>query len=125
MVDLSGLEQLESVEGFSIQFMNSLISIEGLANVSTTGGVIIYSNSSLESMDGLENLTDLQHLWVSYNNSLESVQGLSGMVTVENDLRINGNELLCNDLALVVQDKILGNGGVGGDIIINQNKACL
>ncbi len=124
IVDLSGLEQLESVEGFSIQFMSSLISIEALANTSTNGGVIIYSNPSLESMNGLENLTDLQHLWVSYNNALESVQGLSGMVAVENDLRINGNELLCNDLALIVQDKILGNGGVGGDITISQNKEC-
>ncbi|MBV1921628.1 MAG: hypothetical protein KUG73_13195, partial [Pseudomonadales bacterium] len=111
-------------ESFSIQFMSSLISIEGLSSASTQGGVIIYSNPLLESMDGLEKLTDLEYLWVFGNDSLESVQGLSNMVAVENDLRINGNEMLCNDLALVVQDKILANGGVGGDIMIDQNKEC-
>jgi len=106
LVSLTGLENLEQIEGsliigdawfFSAWGNPSLASLSGLDNLTSIGGSLkILKNSSLTSIIGLNNLAYIEEDIIIENENLTSLSGLENITSVEGDIW-------------------LGYGGLGGN----------
>lgn len=94
LTDLSGLENLEVIEGKLVAFENNqLKSLSGLENLKTLGGVLIHHNKNLESVS-LSAVNDSLSSYEVYNNTnLRTISGLNGMTYIEK-VRIENNDSL-------------------------------
>ncbi|MEZ4447440.1 MAG: hypothetical protein R3B72_50655 [Polyangiaceae bacterium] len=88
-------------------------SFEGLTKLHTVGGWLrLYRVPDLETWQGLEHVTSLARLEISSNPKLRSLAGLAGLVEVEGDVTITGNDLL----PVAEVDALLARVAVGGTI---------
>ena len=98
LIDLSGLEALETVGGtLSIADNPELRSLNGLTGLETTGALTVSANPLLTSLDGLCRLTDSGDAVSLVDNvGLESIAALSG-VTVRSILVLRNPALTTLD----------------------------
>jgi len=92
LTDLSGIENLTSVENIRISSNYNLISLTGLQGVTSVNGYISISwSDSLNSLYGLNNLTTAGSLSLFRLLSLNDLSGLESLSVVNNDLSISTN----------------------------------
>jgi hypothetical protein len=74
-------------------------------------------------LEGLECLTRVRRLFIIQDNdSLTSLVGLENLREINGDLGIYENVELCTSVVEAFVDQLLEAGGIGGDIIIYDNK---
>ncbi|MEO1260176.1 MAG: CARDB domain-containing protein [Bacteroidota bacterium] len=96
--DLSGLENLDSVEALIIAENDQLTHLDGL-NLSQTeiATIGIYNNDNLQSISGLNNFTETSgNVEILSNDNLVSITGLNGLTTIGDNLLIEFNTSLTN-----------------------------
>ncbi len=83
LVNLEGLECLDTVKNLDVISNPDLLTLDGLDGLTTVEqDVTIQSNGSLTRIDGLSALTTVEDLLVSRNNVLENITGLEGLSSV-------------------------------------------
>jgi len=117
LVDLMGLESLTSVGEFLEVILNyNLSSLTGLENlISVGGGFIINENLNLSTLDGLDNLTSIGGQLTISNNNLSNLTGLENLTSLEGGISINGNPTLSSLAGL---DNLIS---LGGSLAISYN----
>jgi len=147
IINLNGLNHIDSISGDISIYSNSLSNFEGFDNLKWVGGgLAICCNSALSSFHGLENLLEVNHglyvsnldfcpdlnglnqlrkiggsIYIAHNFNLVSLHGLERLKIIGGDLIIGdewfGNEVL-NDVSAL--DSLTT---IGGKIQILQNPA--
>ena len=116
LTDLSGIENLTSVENINISSNDNLSSLTGLQGVTNVIGYLSVSWSDLlTSLYGLNNLTTAGNLTLYRLPSLDDLGGLERLSSVSNDLTILLN-LSLDSLASL--DSLTY---IGGKLTIEQN----
>lgn len=108
---LTGLEQLDSIQGFLRIIGNAnLPSLSGLDNLTLVNeDFIVNSNYALEYFNGLENLVSIGGTFEVYSNaSLMDFSGLEGLQQIGQDLIITNNYVL-NDCTGLISLNSIGN----------------
>ena len=143
LVDLSGLENITSIDGgyFDIIGNNSLINLSGLEGlISITGNLSIWENSSLVSLEGINSLSSItQNLGIMDNDSLVNMEALSQITTLGASLIVKNNAALVNlsglekltsigkHLRIINNDNLINLNGleavstISGELNINNN----
>ena len=81
----------------------SLVDLSGLEAVQSVQTLTVNGNTSLTSVDALVSLTTVTDaLRVTSNPALVDVLGMSGQYTVGTEVRVSGNTELCADDAEVL-----------------------
>ena len=94
---LQGLENLTTIElGLHITEHDNLTTISALSNLSASPSVSIQKNNALVSLNGLENVTNVSDIFISYNNSLADLNGLIGATNLTGSINILANPLIQN-----------------------------
>jgi hypothetical protein len=96
LIDLSGLENIETVTGdLTISENGLLVTLDGLNGVTTIHGDLkIHSNASLVSLQGLENLVQIgMAISIHSNELLENFEGVSSLTDAQ-FLDIRSNPML-------------------------------
>ena len=94
---LHGLGNLSTIENFmQIVNNNNLTTISALTNVSASKIISIHNNDVLVSLNGLENVISVSEIFIGYNNSLENLNGLIGVTNVAGSIGIVVNPLIEN-----------------------------
>lgn len=144
IVDLTGLEDLQSITGGNLTIRNNwkLSGMNALSGLDTVDGdIIIHHNPRLDSINltlteltgklQVNNNSGLDHiaigvnsiggsLLVEYNNSLTNLDGLSTVQHVGTNLKITNNPLLTECCGLY---DLLSSASVGGITTIQDNGA--
>ncbi|NQT78367.1 MAG: T9SS type A sorting domain-containing protein [Bacteroidetes bacterium] len=116
MTDLSGIENLTSVENIRISSNDNQSSLTGLQGVTNVDGYISISwNDLLNSLYGLNNLTTTGSLLLFRLPSLDDLSGLERLCTVGNDLTISSNFSI---ISLTSLDSL---NYIGGKLTIESN----
>ncbi len=90
ITDLSGLAQIQSVEGvLRIEHNNALVNLNGLDNISSVGSLLIGVNPSLTSIAQLSGITTLDNLTLAWNEKLMDFTGLNNIATAYGDVQIH------------------------------------
>lgn len=102
LINLEGLNNLESVGSLDIRECLLIPNLNPLANLQTSDlGIHLWDNASLVSLSGLSNIHHLLDLNISDNDNLTSLTGLDNLETVTNGLfRIWNNDALVDITAL-------------------------
>lgn len=104
--------------------INSAEDLLALSGYSTVIGNLEIKNTSLTNLEGLNNLTSVdQDFEIVDNDSLTSLV-LNSLHFVGNNFYIAENINLCTSLAEELRDQVLSGGGIGGEIVIRDNKIC-
>lgn len=104
LVNVDGLNGLTHVTAIdpgdarvSIRISDGLIDLSGLRNIEVIdGALVIERNPLLVTLDGLDNLTSVLEINISSNDSLTSLESLSGLSSLEHGLNIWDNDTLTN-----------------------------
>jgi len=116
MTDLSGIENLTSVENIRISSNDNLSSLTGLQGITNVNGYLYISwNDSLNSLYGLNNLDSAGSLGLFRLPSLYDLSGLERLCKVDNDLTISYNFSINSIESL---DSLTY---IGGNLTINSN----
>ena len=116
LADLSGIENLTSVENIYISWNDSLINLTGLQGVTNVNGYISFNwNNLLNSLHGLNNLTTVGDLTLHRLPNLDYISGLDQLSTVNNNLTISVNSSLDSIGSL---DSLTY---IGGKLVIDHN----
>ena len=115
--NLNGLTGLNSVDGVLTISMNPLlVDISGLENLNTVEHLTILENPQLVNINGLANLDSIErNLTISRNALLENLNELSSLTTVGDNILINRNDVLTNLSGLSQLTT------VGGSVNISKN----
>lgn len=93
LTNLSGLENLISCTGLSINSNPQLQSLQGLENLESTGNVAIIYNDQLSDISQLSNLNSLDAISIYGNPQLSYLTGLEGISHVPGTVNIQNNNL--------------------------------
>ena len=116
LTDLSGLDNIQSVNGFMALTSNSsLESINGLGALNSLGGIIIgFDNYSLTDIDAFLNLSTIGGDVAIFSDGFTDLNGLSNITSIEGGLSLGCYGLLnLNALSNLTI--------IGGDFILNEN----
>lgn len=120
LTNLNGLDRLSSIsETLKITYNKKISSLEGLRKISYIGkGINISNNQNLNSLKGLESIKDI-HLGLRLykNESLETLKGLDNLNS------INGSILIGNNKRLKYINNLNNLNAVSGDFEISGNSA--
>lgn len=96
VVDLHGLENLNSIKRLAFVNNDLLTDIQALSGLNgIIENIFFFDNPSLSNIDGLEGIIGLSgSLEIDGNNSLKNVNGLSGIVDVAGFFEIDDNVAL-------------------------------
>jgi len=125
LASLRGLESLSDVRfSVSIARNDGLMSLRGLESLSAVNSSLYISgNASLTSLSGLEALSSVnESLSINDNDALTSLSGLEALAAVDGDLYIVSNRDLPACLAEALVYDQVGEGAVGGAVIIRDNR---
>jgi hypothetical protein len=101
LTDISGIENLTSVENIYISSNDNLSHLLGLQGVTNVNGYIsINWNNSLNSLNGLNNLTTVGSLSIFRLPNLYDLSGLEQLSSVLNNLTISSNSSINSLVAL-------------------------
>jgi hypothetical protein len=143
LINLAGLEFIDSLDFLQITLNSSLINLAGLDSLSFVNNMVsISENNSLASLSGLEKLSFIgDDLSVSSNPVLADLDGLTALSSVGGDLRILSNSSLLslsglNNLATVGGEfwiygnpeliSLMGSGNlvsIGSNLRIGENNS--
>ncbi len=143
IVDLSGLDQLNSVGALEIIGNFKLSNLDGLSSLSSISTrLILQNNSELSNIDGLSSLASTgQEMWILNNHNLPNLDGLSSISSIGNSLAIENNSSLTNidglaglntvgyyveiynNSSLLNVDGLLGLNSIGGELAILRNNS--
>lgn len=110
IIDLSPLENLQSVMTLYVQKTSKLVDLHGLNNLrsSKNGGIVITENQSLTSLKGLNSLSEIDNIILIDNPKLEDISLLKRIKNELDMLYISGNALKnlegVNNIKTVKQD---------------------
>jgi hypothetical protein len=115
--NLTALENLTSIGGFSIYSNDALTSLDGLGNItSISGDLWIKENDALTNLSGLENLASIgKHMYIENNKAITSLSGLGNLASVGKDMYI------LNNAALTSLSGLENLSSVGGGLEIWKN----
>jgi hypothetical protein len=120
IVNLSGLSELESIDGdLGINYTSALISLEGLEGLTAIGGDLrVTNNDGLETLAGLEGLTSVGGtVDILLDPALVSLEGLASLTSVGGEFIIEDDDALTSLAGL---EKL---GTVGAQTFIEENDA--
>jgi hypothetical protein len=116
LINLAGLEFIDSLDFLQITLNSSLINLSGLDSLSFVNNMVsISENNSLASLSGLEKLSFIgDDLSVRSNPVLADLEGLTALSSVGGGLSILSNSSLfslsgLNNLAYIGEDLIIEN----------------
>jgi len=100
--NLNGLSKVTSIGNWLIiEYADSLLNLSGLDNLNSTGGLLIWFNLKLTSMSGLDNLISINgHVLIGENDSLQDLGGLENLNSIGGSLDIDYNTRLNNIKAI-------------------------
>ncbi|WP_298494519.1 hypothetical protein [uncultured Algibacter sp.] len=99
-----------------VRFADQLINLQGLNNLQSVGSITIDDNQALSSLEGLDSLTEIVDEAVFFNNSqLADFQGFNSVTTIGGDLHIT------NNLSLSAMNGLNSLTTIGGDVLIDTN----
>lgn len=116
LTDLTGLDNLESVNGFVSLTSNSLLeSLNGFQNLNSIGGLILgYDNWALTNSDAFLNLTSINGNVAIYCDGFTDLNGFSNITSISGGLSLGCNGLLSlNGLSNLIS--------LGGDLKLDEN----
>ncbi len=98
LVDLEGLNELQTVGGLSIYDNEKLANLDALEALATlSGGLLISSNPALTSLAGLGSVSgSLESVGIFNNGSLTGLDGLQGVTATSGALAIANNAQLAS-----------------------------
>ncbi|GAB5474322.1 MAG: hypothetical protein Mars2KO_24210 [Maribacter sp.] len=114
ITDLSGLDEITSVNGSFTIKNTSLVNLSGLGNLSAVDDLTIEDNDNLEQLTGLENLSSIQSLVIKYNDVLGTLNGLSSLSKIDEDLTVTNSPALLDISGLSGLTQVVGNIVIGG-----------
>jgi len=95
LTDLTGLNNLKSVDYLYIAYNNELKSLQGLNNLdSLPFGINLTFNDSITSLEGLNGLITMGSLDIRYNSSLVDLSGLEQLTDIFGYIGITNNASL-------------------------------
>ncbi len=121
LVDLTGLEMLDSAGIFNIVGNDNLENLSGLENLSFATHFNIHENSSLTNLSALNSLStvagpgSLAGLSIKDNNSLTSLSGLESLTNIVGALTILDNALIVDLSGLTSLVSVSENTSIGNN----------
>ena len=92
LLDIDGLNQIQSLQSLTINENLNLLSIDGISNIdSIEEDIFISKNFKLTNIDALSNISTIKNIVISFNFILKDLNGLSSLTNVENSFKIDGN----------------------------------
>lgn len=97
-IDLSGLDNIKSLDQLTINSSKTIKNLKGLENISGNVGLSIRNNSVLENLDALKNITSstINFVTINFNDQLSDFCGLDGLIkndsNISSKLEIKGNK---------------------------------
>ncbi len=125
ITNLNGLSNVTSVaDSLSIRNTPDLVNLSGLDQLDSIGGNLEIENSGLTSLESLENLTSIGgDLYINGINSLTSLTGLEGLTTIGGSLIIGQDYYYGGNHALSSLAGLEGLISIGGDLLIINNQS--
>ncbi|MCX2680367.1 hypothetical protein OOZ15_10480 [Galbibacter sp. EGI 63066] len=94
LIDLSGLENLKSIETIRLQSSN-LQSLAGLENLERVEDILLIERcDNITDLSGLNNLVFADKIDINYNNNIISLEGVGKLSTIESRLVLRMNPSL-------------------------------
>ena len=75
---------------------DDIVDLSPLQNLNSIGALSISSNPQLQDLTGLDNVTQVEHLFIGSNDNLTNIQALHSLKTITNDVFINNMPKLAN-----------------------------
>lgn len=124
LIDLNGLNQLESAGNISIRFSDALQNADALSGLTHVSGDFEFTGSiNVDTLD----FSNLQYVGGNFklvsNGSLSSLD-VSSLTEVGADFVFYGNREMCTSNIEAIHDQVMAAGGIGGNIQIENNKGC-
>ncbi|KAA3641090.1 MAG: T9SS C-terminal target domain-containing protein, partial [Bacteroidetes bacterium] len=123
LVNFTGLENINSCDGFEIQNNSSLENFEGFNNLNDINNLIIMDNPALIDFQGLNELDFTQYIWIENNSHLYSLTGLENLNQIQGRIHIKNNNQLnsINAIANIDPNTINANNDFYNDLEIFNN----
>lgn len=114
LTHISGLQNLETIEGNVRISFGSIENMEGLNNLTSIGGYFVFwYNNTPADLIGLENLTTVGgDLLFRYNDDLTSLSFLNNLTTIGGALNLKFNDNLSDCSIQAICDHISINGSI-------------
>ena len=119
--DLSALGKMSTVRGTLTIKDTRLVDLRGLDALQSVGAIALTANDELLSMDGLSALTNGGAITIERNPSLTTLRG-PDVLTLASTIRIENNPVL-NDLEALRDLEAVNFGFIGGTIALENNDA--
>lgn len=117
VTNLSGLTNLQTVEGNLSVLAPNLDSVQGLSNLTTVTGKLTIMAPRLTTLEGLNNLVSVGGLYLNNCEALADLNGLGSLTSVDGNLSIYNKDDKTNDV-LTSLEGLSSLTSVGGTLLI-------